>query len=199
MTLGSVTTSSDGGAAFKGNVPLQPGSYYLGLLVFASGQPASPVGVSVPRGIHVTLPGATQTSTYTTNATESRAATYTSTTSELPQAADELGFTPIAVPNAPTAYPYGDGSGDTRFMKAASTSLGVQRAEAVHPVSAPPLGQWERQDDRGVRHERKGRGSVGCRLHGCGEGRFVLGLTVVDQSTFASPRPSSRRSPRASP
>ncbi len=189
MTLGSVTTSSDGGAAFKGNVTLQPGSYYLGLLVFASGQPASPVGVSVPRGIHVTLPGATQTSTYTTNATESRAATYTSTTSELPQAADELGFTPIAVPNAPSSYPYGDGSGGYSIHGGSvyfSLEFNGQKPSTQYSLllsvngSARTIGEYATNG--------KGRGSVAANST-LGEGRFVLGLTVVDQSTFAVPTP----------
>ena len=189
ITLGSVTTSGDGGAAFKGNVTLQPGSYYLGLLVFVSGQLASPVGVSIPRGIQVTLPGATQTSTRTTNATESSTSTSTSTASEHPQATAGLGFAPISVPNASSSYPYGEGSGRYSVQGGSvyfSLEFNGQKPSTQYSLvlsvngSARTIGEYTTNE--------KGGGSIAANST-LGEGRFVLGLTVVDQSTFAVPSP----------
>src|SRR5271170_8347182 len=62
ITIGRVTTGGDGGGVFKGNVTLQPGTYDVGLLVFVAGPLVSPVGVSVPRTIQVTLRGGGETS-----------------------------------------------------------------------------------------------------------------------------------------
>lgn len=67
ITLGSVATSSTGAAVFKGNLTLDAGTYQIGLLLFPAGKTDSPVAVSVPRVIGVTL-GSSSTSAATSSA-----------------------------------------------------------------------------------------------------------------------------------
>jgi hypothetical protein len=186
FTLGSVTTGESGGAAFKGNLTLQPGSYDLGLLVFVSGQLGSPVGVSVPRGIQVTLPGTTQTSSTTTNSTSTRTS---SSASQGPQAVDELQFRPVTVPNASGSYPYGQGGGRYAVEGGSvyfSLEFTGQKPSTQYSLvlsvngSAKTIREYTTNSDGG--------GSIAANAS-LGTGRFVLGLTVFDSSTFAAPTP----------
>src|SRR4029077_6947592 len=69
ITAGKVTTSASGGGVFKGNITLSPGTYAVGLLIYLDGKTDSPVAVSVPRAIQITLPVTSQTSTSPTATT----------------------------------------------------------------------------------------------------------------------------------
>jgi hypothetical protein len=187
LTLGSVTTGGSGGAAFRGNVTLQPGSYDVGLLVFVSGQMASPVGVSVPRDIHVTLRGASQTSSTTT--------TTSTTPSQQPQATDELEFTPISVQGAPKSYSYGEGGGGYSVEGGNvffSLRFTGQNPSTQYSLVLSVNGSARTIAQYTTNHEGGGGVAANASL---GSGRFVLGLTVVDSSTFASPTPVLASSP----
>jgi hypothetical protein len=129
ITAGAVTTASSGGGVFKGNVTLSPGTYQVGLLVYVSGNTASPVGVSIPRAIQVTLPPTTGTSSSTsTRSSESRSSssngensttttstnettTTSSSTSESSHLVNELQLAPVKNSSAPGGYLYGEGKG----------------------------------------------------------------------------------------
>ena len=181
ITVGGETTGEGGGAVFKGNVTLQPGTYDLGLLVFVSGQPAAPVGVSVPRAIQVTLPETGQGS----SVTSSSATSTSSTASQQPQAVGQLQFTPVAAPNAPNSYSYGEGSGRysvdggvVYFSLAFTGQSPTSEYSLVLSVngSARTIGQYTTNE--------RGEGSISANAT-LGAGMFVLGLTVDDSSTFA--------------
>jgi len=179
-TVGSVVTGPRGAGIFQGNLTLQSGTYEVGLLVFVSGQLASPVGLSVPRDIQVTLSNTGQASTTTSSS---------STVSPPPQAADALTFAPISVPNAPPSYSYGAGGGGyavvgggVRFslnFSGQSPSTDFALVLSVNG-SAKTIGQYA------TNAEGKGSIAAGAQL---GHGTFVLGLSVVDQSTFPAPTP----------
>jgi len=182
ITVGSVTTGKGGGAVFKGNVTLQPGTYGVGLLVFVSGQLAAPVGVSVPRAIQVTLPETGQGSSV-----KSSSVTSTSATASQQQAPGQLQFTPFAVPNAPNSYSYGEGSGRYTveggviyFSLAFTGQSPTSEYSLVLSVnaSARTIGQYTTN--------AKGEGSISANAT-LGTGRFILGVTVYDSSTFALP------------
>jgi hypothetical protein len=183
ITVGMATTGGGGGAVFKGNVTLQPGTYGVGLLVFVSGQPASPVGVSVPWSIRVTIPGTGQTS----STTSSPASSTSVTAPPPPQGLGELQFTPVSVPDAPSSYQYGEGSGGyavdggvVSFSLAFTGQNPTSEFSLVLSVngSARTIGQYTTS--------AKGGGSVAANAT-LGAGRFVVGLTVDDSSTFALP------------
>jgi hypothetical protein len=180
ITVGRVTTGGGGGAVFKGNVTLQPGTYGVGLLVFVSDQLASPVGVSVPRAIQVTLPGTGQTSATSSTTTS------TSATASPPQASSQLQFAPVAVPDKPNSYSYGEGGGRyavdggvISFSLAFTGQNPTSKYSLVLSVngSARTIGQYTTNG--------KGGGSVVANTT-LGAGTFVLGLTVDDLS-FALP------------
>jgi len=82
ITAGRVTTSSTGGGVFKGNVTLDPGTYQVGLLLFVSGSTASPVAVSSPRAIQVTLPAVSTASGSSTTSRTSSSGASTSSSSK---------------------------------------------------------------------------------------------------------------------
>jgi hypothetical protein len=188
ITVGSVTTGSGGLALFKGNVTLQPGTYGVGLLVFVSGELASPVGVSVPRAIQITLPPTGQSSSALSTSATSTSATSTSATSPPPpQALGQLQFTPVTVPNAPNSYSYGEGGGrytvDGGVVYFSLAFTGQNPASEYSLIlsvngSARTIGQYTT--------DAKGGGSVSANAT-LGAGSFVLALTVDDSSTFALP------------
>jgi hypothetical protein len=186
FTLGTVTTGESGGGAFRGNLTLEPGSYDIGLLVFVSGQPGSPVGVSVPRGIQVRLPGATQTSSHTTNSTE----TYSSSgASPQPQATDELEFRPTTVPGAPSSYPYGQGAGRYAVEGGVvyfSLEFTGQKQSTQYSLTLSVNGSAQTIGEYTTNAEGGASVTANATL---GTGRFLLGLTVLDSSSFATPTP----------
>jgi hypothetical protein len=174
-TVGSVTTGAGGVSAFKGNLTLQPGTYEVGLLIFVSGQSASPVGISVPRAIQVTLP------------TTAQAPNSTPSTTPPPQATSQLTFTPVTVSSAPASYSYGGGGGryalvggTVYFSLDFSGQIPSTQYSLVLSVngSAKTIGQYT--TDSG------GRGNVTANSQ-LGPGTFLLGLSVVDSSTFPTP------------
>ncbi|MGH9917501.1 MAG: hypothetical protein ACRD6W_01310, partial [Nitrososphaerales archaeon] len=117
FTLGAVTTTSRGGGVFKGNVTLAPGTYDVGLLLYVYGDTTSPVAVSMPRAIQVTLPVTRGiSSTTTTGASSSGSSTTNETTTSGPSppspgAVGQLQFAPVTTAGAPGGYLYGKGYG----------------------------------------------------------------------------------------
>ncbi len=81
ITVGTVTTGSSGAGVFKGNVTLASGTYQVGMLIFASGKLSSPVAVSIPRTIQVTLSPTTGGSSGTTSSNATRSPSSSSTSS----------------------------------------------------------------------------------------------------------------------
>jgi hypothetical protein len=189
ITVGMVTTGAGGGGVFKGNVTLQPGTYRVGLLVFVSGQLGSPVGVSVPRAIQVTLPKPGQASSSTSSSTvvSTTSTTTTVSTPSQSQALGQLEFTPIAVPNAPGSYSYGEGSGRYSVEGGVvyfSLAFTGQNPKSEYSLvlsvngSARTIGQYSTDE--------KGRASIAANQT-LGAGTFVLGLVVDDPATFKLP------------
>ncbi len=180
FTVGSLVTGPRGAGVFEGNLTLQPGTYEVGLLVFVAGQQVSPVGISVPRAIEVTLPTTGQASTTTSSS---------STASQPPQAVDALTFAPIGVPNAPPSYAYGAGGGGYALVGGGvrfSLSFSGQNPSTEFALvlsfngSEKTIGQYTSSA------EGNGNITAGAQL---GQGTFVLSLSVVDQSTFPVPTP----------
>ena len=210
ITAGKVTTTSSGEGVFKGNVTLEPGTYQVGVLLFVSGDTGSPVAVSVPRTIQVTLPvtstsssstitSSSSASTSSTSRTESSesssthsssATTTTSrttTTSESSQAAHPLEFTPIINSSAPKDYLYGEGGG--AFSVTGGNiyfSLGFtgQNPNAHYSLVLSVNGSARTIGDYTT--DSDGGGTVGASTT-LGTGHFSLSMTVVDSSTFSQP------------
>jgi len=197
LTAGKVTTSSTGGGVFKGNVTLSPGTYQLGLLIYVDGKTASPVAVSVPRAIQITLPVTSQTSTSATATTTktssssseaSRTSSTTNATTSHPiETVTRLGFTNITVAGAPQGYVYGRGSGgyavtggNIYFSLAFTGQNPGTHYSLLLTVngSARTIGDYTTS--------ASGGGNVGVSA-ALGTGRFVLSLTVLDASTFSKP------------
>jgi hypothetical protein len=196
FTAGKVTTTSTGGGVFKGNVTLSPGTYQVGLLIYVDGKTASPVAVSVPRAIQITLPVTSQTSTATSTTTKtssssseaSRTSTTTNATTSHPiEAVTRLGFTNITVAGAPQGYVYGRGSGgyavtggNIYFSLAFTGQNPGTHYSLLLTVngSARTIGDYTTS--------ASGGGNVGASA-ALGSGRFVLSLTVLDASSFSKP------------
>lgn len=81
ITVGMVTTGSSGAGVFKGNVTLASGTYQVGILIFVSGKLSSPVAVSIPRTIQVTLSPTTGGSSSTTSSSTAARSPSSSSTS----------------------------------------------------------------------------------------------------------------------
>jgi hypothetical protein len=202
VTAGAVTTTSKGGGVFKGNVTLASGTYQIGILVFVSGDTSSPVAVSVPRAIRVTLPVTTGTLITTsksssttstgdressTTTSESHTTTTSTTTSEPSRAAAQLQFAPVTTSSAARGYLYGEGGGGYAVTGGSIYfSLGFTgqspntRYSVVLSVNGTSrtIGNYTTDDHGGANM------GVSTTL---GTGSFVLSLSVVDLSSFDAP------------
>lgn len=202
LTVGSVTTNSNGGAVFKGNVTLAPGTYTVGLLIFSSNNHTSPVAVSVPRAIQVALPIATTTHTTTASSTTTHSSTSqssishsttatTTTTYRTSESTNRLQFTPIKVSNAPGGYEYGEGegayalSGNNLYF---SLSFNQQNPNTHYALALSVNGSVRTIGN--FTTDSEGQAHLGALAStALGVGTFVLGLTVLDTSTFGHPTP----------
>lgn len=182
-TVGTVTSAARGASLFKGNLTLEPGTYEVGLLIFVAGQSASPVGVSVPRAIQVTLPTTGQASSTTSSTTS----TASSSAAPPPQATQQLSFAPVTVPGAPASYLYGGGGGRFAIVGASvyfSLTFSGQNPSTEYSLllsvngTSKTIGQYTT--------DARGDGSLAASYQ-LGAGTFSLGLSVVDSSTFAAP------------
>jgi hypothetical protein len=198
LTAGKVTTSSTGGGVFKGNVTLSPGTYQIGLLIYVDGKTASPVAVSIPRAIQITLPVTSQTSTSATStatktssssseASRTSSTTTSASTSHPIEAVTRLGFTNITVAGAPQGYVYGRGiggyavTGGNIYFSLAFTGQNPSTHYSLLLIvngSARTIGDYTTSANGG--------GNVGASA-ALGSGRFVLSLTVLDASSFSKP------------
>jgi hypothetical protein len=205
VTAGAVTTSSTGGGVFKGNVTLAPGTYQIGLLVYVSGNTASPVAVSIPRSIQITLPVTTAASSTTTTTKSSSSsssasneehstttstshiATTSTSTTESSHAVDQLQFAPVTTSSAPNGYLYGKGGGgyavtggSIRFSLAFTGQNPTAHYSLVLSVNGTSrtIGDYTTNANGGA--------TTGASTT-LGTGSFVLSLSVVDLSSFNSP------------
>jgi len=210
ITAGTVTTTSTGGGVFKGNITLAPGTYAVGLLLFASGNTASPVAVSIPRAIEVTLPVTTQTSSTTTTTTKSSSSSSTSTTSRETEssttaassshttttstsssapseAVNQLQFTPVTVTAVPKGYLFGEGSGG--FAVTGGIIYFSLRFTGQNPDSRYSLVLSVNGTARTVGNYTTNAdgGATAVANTTLGTGRFALSLSVVDLSRFNAP------------
>jgi hypothetical protein len=176
VTVGLLKTTLSGSGTFSGNITLSPGAHAVGLLVFIAGDLASPVGVSVPRTILVTLPATGQASTSTSSSAT------TTTTSQSSQAISRLALAPITLSSAPSGYLYGKGTGGYEVAGGYiyfGLSFTGQNPNTQYSLvlsvngSARTIGEYTTNANGG------GRISAGSLL---GTGRFVLSLTVDDLS-----------------
>ena len=200
LTVGAVTTTSTGGGVFKGNITLSPGTYDVGLLLYVYGNTASPVAVSIPRAIRVTLPVTTETSSTTTTAASSsssstRAAavltnhTTSSSTLSVPssEAVGHLQFAPVTTTVAPSGYLHGKGSGEfavtggsiyfSLLFSGQSPRTSYSLMLSVNGTSRT-IGNYTTDEDGGATAKA---GAV------LGTGTFALSLSVVDLTNFDSP------------
>ncbi len=206
VTAGAVTTTSMGGGVFRGNITLAPGTYEIGLLVFVSGDTASPVAVSIPRAIEVTLPVTAQTSSTTTttrspssssssgneehNTTTTSASEVTTTSassSESPHMVDLLQFAPVANSSAPIGYLYGKGAGgyavadgSIRFSLGFTGQKPSTHYSLVLSVNGTSrtIGDYTTNEHGGATTEAS---------TALGTGSFLLSLSVVDLTSFNAP------------
>lgn len=206
LTAGAVTTTAAGSGVFKGNVTLAPGTYQIGLLVFASGDASTPVAVSVPRAIQVTIASTTSTRTSSTHSTtssssstiesetehESSNTTTTSASSQshsqgTPGTSGELGFSPVRGAAAPADYPYGHGEGGYDVSGGGisfSLAFTGQGPSTIYSLvltangTASTIGTY-------VTNAHGGGSFVATAP--LGPGTFVLSLTVVDETTLDTP------------
>lgn len=202
-TIGVVTTTSIGGGVFKGNVTLSPGTYQVGLLIYAAGVTASPVAVSVPRSIQITLPGSTATtstgthtsssststaSTSTRESTSSESHTTSTSTSSTPaEGVNQLQFVSVTGSAAPEGYLYGKGEGGyaatngyVYFSLSFTGQVPNSRFAVVLAVNgtAKTIGNYTTNSDGGA--------NLGVNTY-LGAGRFVLGVSIADLSNFKAP------------
>ena len=201
LTVGVVTTTSTGGGVFKGNITLAPGTYDVGLLLYVNGNTASPVAVSMPRAIRVTLPVTTQTSSTTTTTSASSSSSSTvaaavstnhttsSSTFSAPssEAAGHLQFAPVTTTVAPTGYLYGKGSGEFAVTGGSiyfSLLFTGQNPDTSYSLvlsvngTSRTIGNYTTNADGGA------TAKAGAAL---GTGTFALSLSVVDLTNFNAP------------
>lgn len=214
ITVGKVTTTSSGGGVFKGNVTLDPGTYQVGVLLFASGDTASPAAVSVPRAIQVTLPPtATSTSSSTSSSssssTSSRSSTSESTTttstaststhsssattsssatsSASPESVNQLEFTPMTSASTPRGYQYGEGGGAYSVTGGnIYFSLGFTGQNPATHYSLVLSVNGTARTIGDYTTNSNGGGTVAASTT-LGAGRFALSMTIFDLSTFDQP------------
>ena len=201
ITVGTVTTTSGGGGVFKGNVTLASGTYKVGLLLFVSGELSSPVAVSVPRTIQLTLPSTNHASTSSTSTTRtfssaSEASHVTSTTSSEStnatasrptEAVTRLGFTNVTLASAPQGYSYGRGSGGYAVTGGSvyfSLAFTGQNPSTHFSLLLAVNGTARTIGDYTT--DANGGGHAGASAS-LGSGKFVLSLTVLDASSFSKP------------
>jgi hypothetical protein len=196
VTVGGVTTTSIGGGVFKGNVTLNPGTYQVGLLLFVSGKADTPVAVSVPKALRVTL-GSPNTTSSTGSSTESSSghsitessgtstSASTSTGASLPpQTANQLEFVPITTTAAHEGYSYGQGRGGyavTGGSVAFSLAFTGQNPKTHYSLTLSVNGTARTIGEYTT--DAHGEGHVGATAE-LGTGSFALSLTVVDLSSF---------------
>ena len=169
----------------------------MGVLIFVSSLPASPVGVSDPRATHVTLPASGQTSSTTTTTSSSRSSSRASTsvTSQSPQAANELDFSPITAPAATRGYDYGEGGGAYSVIGGSVYfSLGFTDQNPRTHFSLVLSVNGTARTIGNYTTNANGGASVGASTE-LGTGRFVLSLTVFDLSSFDQPTATMETTP----
>ncbi|HVC27339.1 MAG TPA: hypothetical protein VND40_04190 [Nitrososphaerales archaeon] len=199
ITAGMVTTTSTGGGVFKGNVTLEPGTYDVGLLVFVFGNTSSPVAVSVPRAIQVTLPVTTQPSSTTTSSRSSSSSstrdttvstshtTTTTSSTSPPETVDQLQFAPVTVPTAPKGYLYGKGSGGFAVTGGSiyfNLLFSGQNPDARYSLVLSVNGTSRTIGNYTTNAEGSATSRAGTTL---GTGKFALSLSVVDLTNFNAP------------
>ena len=146
VTAGATTTTTTGGGVYKGNVTLSPGSYQVGLLMFAAGDSVNPVAVSVPRAIQVTLPYYTTSTTSSTSHSSSSSSTSSSkssTYSSSSSATSTSSTTQTSESHSSTSTSYSSTS-QTHTSSATSSSSSLASAVneiAFNPVRTSAIGQ----------------------------------------------------------
>lgn len=197
ITAGTVTTSSTGGGVFKGNVTLASGTYDVGLLVYVYGDTASPVAVSTPRAIQVTLPVSTHTSSTTTTSLPSSSSSTSTTTessehtttssSSSPEGVHQLEFVPVTSATAPNGYLYGNGSGG--YAVTGDSIYFSLLFRGQNPDTRYTLVLTVNGTSRTIgNYTTNGEGTASPRATATmGTGGFALGLSVVDKSNFNAP------------
>lgn len=197
ITAGTVTTTSTGGGVFKGSVTLEPGTYDVGILVYVSGNTASPVAVSDPRAIEVTLPIGTQTSTTSAsseNSSSASSSTTTVSTSETkttgvppPETVNGLTLAPVTTTSAPQGYLYGKGTGG--FAVAGGSIYFSLLFVGQNPDTRYSLILSVNGTSRTIgNYTTNNEGSAATHTSApLGTGEFALTLSVVDSVNFNSP------------
>ncbi len=198
ITAGTVTTTSTGGGVFKGSVTLEPGTYDVGLLVYVFGNTASPVAVSDPRAIEVTLPVGTQTSSTSTNSESSSSASTSTTTSfstsqskttsiPPPETVNGLTLAPVTASSAPHGYLYGKGSGGFAVTGGSiyfSLLFVGQNPNARYSLVLSVNGTARTIGNYTTNNEGSATTHASAPL---GTGEFALSLSVVDLVSFNAP------------
>ena len=188
ITAGTVTTTSTGGGVFKGIVTLQPGTYDIGLLVYVDGKTASPVAVSDPRAIEVTLPIGSQTSTTSSESSSSTNTTSQSKTSIPPaETVNELTLAPVTTSSAPEGYLYGKGSGAFGVTGGSiyfSLLFVGQNPDTQYSLVLSVNGTTRTIGNYTTNQEGSATTHAGTTL---GTGKFALSLSVVDMVNFNAP------------
>jgi len=192
LTVGSVTTASNGGGVFHGNITLSPGTYEVGLLLFVNGQSSSPVAVSSPRAIQVTLGPTSSTSSHSTQSSTSSHAQSSSSSetsqSAAPTAASSVhrfSFQAATSATIPRNYSFGEGtgaysvSGGTVYF---SLSFTGQEPQAHYSIVLTVNGTARTIGD----YTTSSAGAAGLGPNTfLGTGTFALSMSVVDDSTLA--------------
>ncbi len=197
LTVGTVVTTSTGGGVFKGNITLTPGTYQIGLLLFANGQTASPVAVSVPRAIQVTLaPLGSSSSTTTTHSSttttssstsSSTATTHTSTTTASSSTSSSSSSTTHSSTST-THVSSSTSSSTTHTSESSSTTTRTSTSSATSTTSAPPEVTTGHVDFGQVTSEEASSDY----LYGTGGGGYsVTGGSIYFSLAFTGESPSS--------
>lgn len=206
ITAGAATTTSTGGGVFKGNVTLASGTYQVGLLIYVAGNTSSPVAVSVPRAIQITLPVTTDGSSATTKSSSStstsnressttstsHAASTTSTTTTATTAsessrAQQLLFARATTLGPPSDYPFGQGAGGYAVTGGSvyfSLAFTGQSPNAHYSLVLTVNGTAKTIQNYTANAGGSANFGVSAAL---GTGSFLLGLRVFDLSSFNAP------------
>ncbi|MBI2648901.1 MAG: hypothetical protein HYW93_04520 [Thaumarchaeota archaeon] len=177
LTLGSVTTNQEGGGVLKKEFSFDPGVYRFGILIYLSTTAAEQgnlVALSTPRGVTVKI----------SSTTTSESGTETETEGSGSRTRAEFEFSPVPVANVPTRYAYGHGVAVVEVRDAGivvSAKFEGQNPNTHYILvlvvngTAHKIGEYL-SDDKG-----EGRVTADAVL---GVGIFMIGLQVLDASTF---------------
>ncbi len=217
ITLGTTTTGSSGAGSFRGGTALPPGTYQIGLLIFASDKVSAPVAVSSPRAFVVNLPPAADDLNSTSTASSTGSATSTptrgsvssiSTTSASMNASAPVDEAPPANGNGGSAWTFGlvgvqtsNVSQGYRFSTAGTAVVRLSPGQSILKVE---LSFQDGNPSTAYRVALSLNGTIidvgamttnrqgGVVLHSSiqvNQGRYLLGILVYDVSTFKTGSP----------